>query len=332
MGIVVINSSSPPVYISYESSGFPTNTVRGGNQRGLLCVTWDDILRAAITVGRPGWYYVFQYGTPSIYEALFRLSLVKMALEPHLYASRLRRTSAARNLDPTEKGMVNYFLGMTFCRLFSEALLDAPWLLHLDVFRPELDVELSGRSRPDLIGQDNRMSQWYGFECKGRVTRPDSTTIAKAKDQARRVRSVNQVRCSLHIGAISYFLEDELRFYWCDPPPLEHEGIPIDVPLPDDVWRNYYGLVAAIIAQSDVEGPIRPLEIRGWRDESGHAYASIEQSDVRIVVHREIARQIVAQQWEEARLTAFRASEQLTADGFPADGIQVHAGESWYQR
>ena len=196
MGIVVINSSSPPVYISYESWGFPTNTVRGGNQRGLLCVTWDDILRAAITVGRPGWYYVFQHGTPSIYEVLFRLSLVKMALEPHLYSSSLRRTSAVRNLDPTEKGMVNYFLGMTFCRLFAEALLDAPWLLHLDVFRPELDVELNGRSRPDLIGQDNRMSQWYGFECKGRDSRPDATTIAKAKDQARRLRSVNQVPCS----------------------------------------------------------------------------------------------------------------------------------------
>ena len=71
MIIVVSNSPSPLVMIPYESAGFPGNTVRNGNRRGMLCVTWGDILRAAITVGRPGWYYVFQHGQPSAYEALF---------------------------------------------------------------------------------------------------------------------------------------------------------------------------------------------------------------------------------------------------------------------
>lgn len=47
---------------------------------------------------------------------------------------------------------MNYFLGMTFCKLFAAKLLNTPWLLHLDVFRPTLNPVLSGRSRPDLVG------------------------------------------------------------------------------------------------------------------------------------------------------------------------------------
>jgi hypothetical protein len=39
-------------------------------------------------------------------------------------ASLLRRT-AARTLDPSEKGAVNYFLGMTFCKLFAAKLLNS---------------------------------------------------------------------------------------------------------------------------------------------------------------------------------------------------------------
>ena len=332
MAIIVSNSPTPPVCIPYESAGFPANTVENGNGRGILCVTWGDILRAAITVGRPGWYYVFKHGQPSAYEALFRWSLVKMALEPnHLYGPILRRTSAARNLDPTEKGMVSYFLGMTFCRLFAEKMLDTPWLLHLDVFRPQLDLQLSGRSRPDLIGQDSSMTHWHGFECKGRVSRPDANTIAKAKGQAQRLRSVNGVPCSLHIASITYFRDDVLHFYWCDPPAPDDEQNPIDLHLPDDVWRHYYGVVAEVITPPEEDEQTPPIGVRRRVDESGRIFATVEQSDVEIVVHQAIAEQLVSQHWGEARIAAVSASEQLVADGFPADGIQVNTGESWHQ-
>ena len=333
MSIVVGNSPAPPVRIPYEAVGFPANTIQNGNGSGMLCVTWDDILRAAITVGRPGWYFVFKHGNPSLYEAIFRWSLVKMALEQsRAYAPTMLRTSAARNLDPTEKGMVNYFLGMTFCKLLSEKLLNAPWLLHLDVFRPQLDVELCGRSRPDLIGQESGMTKWYGFECKGRVSRPDSNTKTKAKDQALRLRSVNHVPCSLHVGSIAYFHYEELNIYWCDPPRQGNEQNPIDVSLRGDAWRHYYGLAAEMITLSDEEAPTETAGVRGWPDDGRHFFASIEQCDVRIVVHRAIGEHLIAQEWDRARQTAFEVREQFTEEGFNADGLLIHAGESWYQR
>ena len=202
---------------------------------------------------------------------------------------------------------------MTFCKLFAEKTIDTPWLLHLDVFRPQLDVQLSGRSRPDLIGQDNLMRQWHGFECKGRVSRPDANTIATAKGQAQRLISVNHVPCSLHIAAITYFRNDELNFYWCDPPAPEDELNPIDLSLPDDVWRHYYGIVAEVITQSEEQEQTPPIGVRRRVDESGRIFARVEQCDVEIVVHQAIAEHFVLHQWGEARIAAVSASEQLVA-------------------
>ena len=127
------------LWIPCESDSFPPGSLP--SRTNDLEVTWNDILWAAVTVGRPNRHYVFRHGDASMYEAIFRWSLVRMALEqsgPGGY--RLRRTPAAQTLDPTEKGAVNYFLGMTFCKLFAAKLLNTPWLLHLDVFRPQLNA------------------------------------------------------------------------------------------------------------------------------------------------------------------------------------------------
>lgn len=154
--------------IDFQSEDFPTpSPVANGFDS--LQTTWDDLLWAAITVGRPNRFFVFRYGIASQYEALFRISALRMTLEQSSpTARRLRRTQAAKSLDPSEKGAVNYFLGLSLCKLFADARLDAPWLLHLDVFRPQLNPVLSGRSRPDLVGQTTA-GTWVGLESKGRV-------------------------------------------------------------------------------------------------------------------------------------------------------------------
>ena len=116
--------STRSLRIDYESEGFPSGG-RVANRLGTLPISWSEILWAAVTVGRPNRQYVFRHGLASQYEALFRWSLVRMTLEQSgLAAYRLRRTDAARTLDPSEKGAVNYFLGLAICKLFAEKLLD----------------------------------------------------------------------------------------------------------------------------------------------------------------------------------------------------------------
>jgi hypothetical protein len=141
---------APRLEISYFWQGFPSS-VSVVNGAGVLATNWDELLWSDLTVGRPNRQYVFRYGVASMYEAIFRTSLVRMAVEQSgPTGRRLRRTAAAKTLDPSEKGAINYFLGLAVCKLFASKLLATPWLMHLDVFRPQLNAVLSGRSRADV--------------------------------------------------------------------------------------------------------------------------------------------------------------------------------------
>jgi hypothetical protein len=210
--------------IDYQSQAFPAPYTFGS---GRLVTSWDDLLWAAITIGRPSTYHVFRHGSASFHEAIFRLSLIRMAVEQDWY--HFRRTNAFAGLDPTEKGMVSYFLGMAICKLFASRLLRTPWLLHLDVFRLTLNLRTLGRSRPDLVGQDNA-GKWHAFESKGRSSEPSVADKVKAKSQANRLVSVNGEKCLLNVASFAFFKSEFLQFYWQDPEPTEREVIALPDP------------------------------------------------------------------------------------------------------
>ncbi len=304
--------------IRYESKGFPAN---GPVVNGVatLTTTWDDLLWSAMTVGRPNRHYVFRHGLASKYEALFRLSLIRMALEQKgIRRNRLCRTSAARTLDPTEKGAVNYFLGLTICKLFAAQLLNVPWMLHLDVFRPLLNPVLTGRSRPDLVGEMVG-GGWVALECKGRLSLPDSTTKWKAKAQAQRLVSVNGAAPTLQIGGIAYFKNDELQFFWQDPELNPKIGNPIAVETSPEIWRQYYTPILDLIRS-----------IPTLMDQMQHepSFASIEEADIRIGVHPGVLAALRESRWQDARMIAQVNYEGVNL-GYRPDGIKVIAGQSW---
>lgn len=303
--------------IPYESEGFRAGTIANGSND--LSVSWDDILWAAITVGRPNRQYVFKQGISSAYEAQFRWSLVRMSLEQSgITAFRLRRTEAAKTLDPSEKGAVSYFLGMTFCKLFATKLLDTPWLLHLDVFRPQLNPVLRGRSRPDLVGEVATRGSWHAFECKGRISEPDAKAKSKAKDQAQRLVSINGLAPSLHVGAFTFLRQDVLHFYWCDPEPMR--GKPIEVPeIGEDAWRLYYG-------------PAWELFREQGETARGELVVHRLAEDVEVRLHAAVAQALLRQRWEAARNAALEASEELASAGYQPDGLAVKAGQSWQRK
>ena len=297
--------------IPYTSRDFPSGTIA---DKGNLQIGWGDLLWAALTVGRPNTAYVLAHGNASYHEALFRLSLVRMALEQRPFTGSLDRTDAFRSLDPTEKGAVSYFLGMAVCKLFASTFLHTPWLLHLDVFRNQLDPALlSGRSRPDLVGQDVK-GAWHAFECKGRSSAPNAEERRKAKTQAQRLVRVGSTDCSLHVGAISYLRQDALEFHWCDPDPAkETETLePVEVNLPEDAWRYYYAppLALAPAGQKAARGDV----------------------DINIEVHEAISDLLLEKEWAAAQLRARELGPELEEGGFRADGLKVVAGESWQRK
>lgn len=310
----------PRIEIDFVSEGFAAGSPLS-NGPGVLRTNWDEILWSAMTVGRPNRQYVFQHGVASQYEALFRLSLVRMALEQAGPAAwRLRRTTAAKTLDPSEKGAVNYFLGLTMCKLFAAKLLDTPWLLHLDVFRPQLNAVLSGRSRPDLVGQ-NRFGQWLVIESKGRASQPTRDAKAKAKDQARRLTSINGVTPCLKVGGISYFRGDVLQFYWSDP--SGPSARPIEIEADETViWAHYYRPFLSLIHSNPRLHEVMLRE---------PILMPVEGLDLQIGVLPEVLRLLDEQQWLKAHLVS-ETIEPGPLEGYHQDGLRVVAGETWVRK
>jgi hypothetical protein len=307
--------------IEFQSEGFPP---RGPvqNTTADLRVGWDDLLWAAITVGRPNWHYVLRHGSASLYEALFRISAVRMTLEQGSpRARRFRRTAAARNLDPSEKGAVNYFLGLTLCKLFAEKTLSAPWMLHLDVFRQQLNPRLlGGRSRPDLIGR-TPAGEWLALESKGRVSSPSADAKRKAKDQAKRVVSVNGRPVTYRIGGFSYFKDETLKFYWKDPQPDGVEPAnPIRLELSeDDLWKAYYLPIA---------GLFRSAQSLGF--EQRDATILMKEADLELKLQPEVLRLLRVEKWKDAGQWCLEHTNQLAENKVRGDGLQIVAGDTWH--
>ena len=298
-------------WIPYTSQGFPPGTLASD---GVLKADWDDLIWAALTVGRPNTAYVLTHGEASLYEALFRLSLVRMAVEQRADEVPLYRTSAFRALDPTEKGAVSYFLGMAVCKLFAHQMLDTPWLLHLDVFKDQLDPKVvGGRSRPDLVGL-NHAGEWQAFECKGRSSVPSLEERRKAKEQAQRLTRVGSIDCKLYVGAISYFRQERLEFHWRDPEPeLTEKLAPLTVELTADAWRHYYA-------------PAMALEAGGGAVGMSEARAA---ADVEVEIRADVRERLAAGDWMGARSRAHETRIALEEEGFRSDGLRVRAGKTW---
>ena len=295
----------------HESAFSEWNGPGSGNRQ----TDWDDLLWAALTVSRPDAAHVFRHGQAFYYEALFRLSLIRITFEQRPNGRSLCRTKASRSLDPTEKGAVSYFVAMAVCKLFANLLVDTTWVLHLALFRHQLiPTLLSGRSRPDLLGEDHNEA-WHAFECKGRSRAPNAVDRRKAKAQAQRLLRVDSTNCSLHIGAIAYLLQNEIEYHWRDPNPEEVEKLePLEVRLPEDAWRHYYEPALALAANVDT---LAPIEDRA------------APADVNVEIHERILELLLEASWAKVQSLARELETRLLKTDFQADGVNVVAGQSW---
>ena len=327
--------------IPYESKDFPQSFAM--NSCGELKASWSCLIWAALTVGRASWIDVWRHGSSSVYEVIFRCSLVKLALREGYPPGHLCLTDAFKNLDPSEKSAINYFVGMTICKLFAAKLLDTPWLLHLDVYRSALRPQLRNGSRPDLVGtkRGGFPRLWRSFECKGRL-RSDRRTKDKAKTQACNLVSVasgsSRDACDLHVGTITYFRRGILHFYWCDPEPGSHdENSDIALTLPPDAWRYYYAPTVNAIMRAATPDP-REQATDGHisSDQQKILMASekelvpVDELDIRIGVHHAVAEYLAKGDWDGAqRMAAEMADEFAKMPDIRPDGLIVKAGPSW---
>src|SRR5687767_5554365 len=98
--------------MTYRAANFPA--AAGAHLAGLhtLTFTWAELLWAAISVGRAELLHLMRYGPFSAFEIVYRAAILFANLR-ETGAAQLERSEAYDGLDPSEKGAVSYFMGLT---------------------------------------------------------------------------------------------------------------------------------------------------------------------------------------------------------------------------
>lgn len=203
--------------IPYFSRKFdPTLSQDFQGQNNLNC-TWPEIIWSAITVGKANWAQTIQFGIYSLYERIYKTYLIYANFIQN-NNNNIAHSNAFDFLDPSEKGAISYYLGITSAKLMAEKYLNTPWLMHLDVYRNQLNPVFAPRkkAKPDLVGWDVN-GNWIVLEGKGRSGRFDNIALNKAKDQVNNLISISGKSPLFKIALECHFQNNILEIIWEDP-------------------------------------------------------------------------------------------------------------------
>lgn len=312
--------------VTYTSTGFPQhlgNDLQGVNT---LSCTWEDIVWAAVTVGKAEHFHLLRFGIYSRMEMIFRASLIFANLKQN-NGSVTCRTDAFNFLDPTEKGAVSYFLGMTSAKLLAERYLSVPWLMHLDVYWAELNPVLApGKSKPDLIGKD-LAGNWIILEAKGRSSAYIGEALTKAKSQTEKLQSVNGTDPHLRVALVCYFPDQEFRIEWNDPEDFDKDAESIDLD-EGSFLSAYYRPFVSLIRDRDIDTNTITQGERNFN------VVRIDEADLAVGLDVYVLQKLQEAQYTELKAYLKRSSTTLSSrDGqrtkIGIDGVLVQLGERW---
>lgn len=229
-----------------EATGFPT----GSPLNGWSCIdlNWDDLLWATITVGKAP-RDLLGSGRYSFAEIVHRFT----CMEAYFYIDHrglLTHSPAHANLDPSEKGLVSYYLGMAMAKIYAERLLAIPWMMHISRYGATWTVDYAGSpERPDLFGCD-AAGEWMVAEAKGR-SRVTSALLTHMENQKSAVATINGQPPQYRVGSATRFPIEGLELRVVDPPPrAEAEDVPIE---PASWLIDYYRPIVDALEQSNAE-------------------------------------------------------------------------------
>lgn len=286
-------------------------------------VTWSEIVHAAITVGRRGWWDVWRHGEYSVFEMFYRASMVFANLRESEVGT-IQRTVAHEWLDRSEKSAISYFLGLTFAKLMATRLLGVHWAMHLDVYAEYLQATVTTsdrRRRPDLVGRD-ASGRWCVLEAKGRTGRATTKTIQDAKEQTRFVRTIRGVEPHLRVASITHFVNETLRVHLEDPNGADQESFDLDIS-ETQFMRDYYRPFSDLVGQRRAElEAIDGQEVR---------VVDVPGADLRIGLSEEI-RDMVTEDPSRRELLVrevVRKADESRRRLLGSDGIFVELGKTW---
>jgi hypothetical protein len=282
-------------------------------------VSWDDLIWAAVTVGKPGAGYLFAHGWHSINDIIVRIHTIYAALRES--GGQFRRSTLYDAQDPSEKGATSYFLGMAVAKLFAEKLLKTPWLFHFSMTGPlGLPIRVRGALEPDLLGWLPGGS-WLVAETKGRTNGFSQAALDRAKRQTKAVTTVSGTPPSVRVAVQAHF-DPGLSARLHDPEPDERANRKIDVDLAAAMQRYY------AFADSVISAPRTSRAIAGRR----YDFASVGDTGVVLGMDARARASIEAGRFgalrEEATVSLPGTTETEGISTY-SDGLAIELDSRW---
>lgn len=315
--------------IKYRPSGFPPGSPSNLLKTQDLDITLAEFIWGCITVGKFGLLDLTYFGVKSFHEIFFKWHLLFANLD--ITKGRFSKTFLYENLDPTEKAVVSYYLGMTCAKVFADRRLNTPWLYHVSKINLLTITFHPGDSRPDLIGDDIN-GNWIVVEAKGRTNRCCSKTMLAAKKQTLQINKINGKLPIFRVAFQSYF-NKYLELAVNDPPEPDRNAKNLNF---DEAFaiRQYYEYLVNILIDSNASrdtkhGSIRIIEFK----EIGLTVGLLESiigawhSDVSLTEARDTLRSKV---YETGNTDSF-SSNQKTYEQFFRDGVYISISESTWR-
>lgn len=129
--------------ISYKLQDFPIRYKPFINN---LTVSWEDLIWAAITVGKKNQQEILKHGIYSIFDITSKIHMIFSVVKEETTSGKLIKTDLYNNMDATEKAMVSYNMGMMSSKLISSKLFDIQWLiqilLHISQYQIYLKINI----------------------------------------------------------------------------------------------------------------------------------------------------------------------------------------------
>lgn len=186
-----------------------------------------------------------QYFAPSamhhaVMLACYKVFAIDLAVE--FRQGGITRRDSYSLLDPSEKGNVSFWLGMSMATWMAQRYLGISHLHHAEAMRRwpgRLDTVPAGRSLADFVGIDSNGLP-HVIEAKGRQAKPSAKDRKRFKKQASSIRRVDGVLVATRSYSVVWGAS-QLKACLIDPP-LEDDDA-VDITLPEGrglLVRSFY--------------------------------------------------------------------------------------------
>lgn len=208
-----------------------------------LNISGFELIWAAVLSGRPAQFLQNPSSASNAEFAQWRATSCLRLLEPD--KPHLRRPEIFHSeVDPTEKGYLNFMLGGTLTMAYLANKLGIHWLAHYSLVKKSPSYHLiqtsSNRVEPDYMGMDSNQ-QFFVAEAKGRTSLDKKTKLdLQAKRQTKTVKSVNGQTSLPGFGIAAITGGQNIELYATDP------EVEINLPDPSEWVRMYYEYVRAV--------------------------------------------------------------------------------------